>query len=59
MEINLPPKVRVTIYIIVVMGTAFIVPLNLGGVVSDLVMSVWASVSGAASLLASLNISKK
>ena len=59
MEVSLPPKVRVAIYIIVVMGTAVIVPLNMGGVVSDLVMSVWTSVSGAASLLAALNISKQ
>lgn len=59
MEVNLSPKVRLYIYIIVLMGSAIIVPLNLGGVVSDLVMSVWSSVSGAASLLAALNVTKK
>lgn len=59
MEVSLSPKVRVAIYIIVVMGSAIIVPLNLGGVVSDLVMSVWTSVTGAASLLAAINVNKK
>lgn len=59
MEVNFPPKVRVAIYIIVIMGTSIIVPLNLGGVVSNVAMSVWTSVSGAASLLAALNISKR
>lgn len=59
MEIVFPPKVRVVIYIVVVLGTAVLVPLNASGVVSDLVMSVWTSVAGAASALAALNVSKK
>lgn len=57
MPINFPPKVRAGIYITVVMGTAVLVPLNVAHVVSDVVMSVWTSVSGAASLLAALNVS--
>lgn len=57
MELNFPPKVRAAIYILVVMGTAVLVPLNLAHVVNDVVMSVWTSVSGAASLLAALNVS--
>ncbi len=55
MDLNLPPKVRATIYVIVVLGTATLVPLNIAHIVDDVVMSVWTSVSGAASLLAALN----
>ncbi len=55
---NLPPRVRATIYVLVVMGTAVLVPLNVAGIISDVVMSVWTSVSGAASLLAALNVSR-
>lgn len=58
MEVNLPPKVRIAIYITVVMGTAVLVPLNVAGIVNDVVMSVWTSVSGAAALLAAFNVKK-
>lgn len=58
MEIIFPPKVRAAIYIVVVMGTAVLVPLNLADIVSDLIMAVWTSVAGAASALAALNVSK-
>lgn len=59
MELNFPSQVRQGIYITVVLGTAIVVPLHAGGVVSDLVLNVWASLSGAASLLASLNVNHK
>lgn len=59
MDVVFPPRVRVAIYVCVVMGTAVLVPLNVAHVVSDLVMSVWTSVSGAASLLAAINVAKK
>lgn len=58
MEIIFPPKVRASIYLLVVLGTAVIVPLNVAGTVSDLVFQVWTSVCGAASALAALNVSK-
>ena len=58
MDIVFPPKVRAAIYIIVVLGTAVLVPLNIAGIINDVVFSVWSSVSGAASLLAALNVSK-
>lgn len=58
MEFNLPPKVRLAIYVSVVLGTAFLVPLNAADVVSDVVMNVWTSVAGAASALAAFNVSK-
>ncbi|WP_100504119.1 hypothetical protein [Mycobacteroides abscessus] len=57
MNVNFPYQVRAAIYIIVVIGTAVLVPLNLNGLVSDVVMSVWTSVAGAASMLAALNVS--
>lgn len=56
MQLNPPAKVRVAIYVIIVMGTAVLVPLNVAHIVSDLVMSIWTSVSGAASLLAAVNV---
>lgn len=59
MDIIFPPKVRATIYVFVVLGTAVLVPLNVAQVVSDLVMSVWTSVAGAASALAALNVAPK
>jgi hypothetical protein len=59
MDLNPPRKVRAALYITVVMGTAVLVPLNLAGVVSDTVMAVWTSVSGAASMLAAFNVSTK
>lgn len=56
MEINLPSRVRAIIYITVVMGTALIVPLYAAGIVSNVLMAVWTSVSGAASALAAVNV---
>lgn len=58
MDVLFPTKVRATIYVLVVLGTAVIVPLQAAHVVSDLVLAVWSSVAGAASGLAALNISK-
>lgn len=59
MDIMFPPKVRATIYVLVVMGTAILVPLDAANVINHLVMQVWTSVAGAASALAALNIAKK
>ena len=59
MQVVFPYQVRVTIYILVVLGTAVLVPLNVAGIINDVVMSVWTSVSGAASLLAALNLTKE
>lgn len=53
-----PARIRTIIYVVVVMGSAVLVPLNVAHVVSDLVMAVWTSVSGAASGLAALNITR-
>ena len=58
MNLNPPSKVRALIYVTVVMGTAVLVPLHAAGVVSDLVLAVWTSISGAASMLAAVNVSK-
>lgn len=56
MTITLPYKVRAAIYVLVVLGTAIVVPLNQADVLSDTVLAVWSSISGAASLLAALNV---
>ena len=59
MDVGFPSEVRKVIYIVIVLGTAVLVPLNAGGVVSDLALAVWASVAGAASGLAALNTPKQ
>lgn len=59
MNLNPSPQVRAIIYIIVVIGTAIIVPLHEAKIFPDVVLSVWASVSGAASALAGFNVTLK
>lgn len=59
MKINLPDKVRQVIYVIVVLGTAVLVPLEAANVIDTLVLTVWSSVSGAAALLAAFNVPSK
>lgn len=59
MDLNPSPNVRAVLYVVVVFGTALLVPLNAAHVVSDVVMSVWTSVAGAASALAAFNVSNK
>lgn len=59
MDVGFPSGVRKAIYVTVVLGTAVLVPLQLGGVVTDLALAVWTSVAGAASGLAALNTPKK
>jgi hypothetical protein len=58
-DFMLPPVVRKTIYVIVVMGTAVITPLDALHMIPEFVGIVWASVAGAASLLAAFNVPKK
>jgi hypothetical protein len=59
MNLNPPPNVRAVIYILVVIGTSVVVPLNAAHVLSDTLLLVWTSVSGAVSLLAGFNVSQK
>lgn len=56
MQLNPSPKVRAMIYVLVVLGTAVFVPLHAAHAISDLVFNIWSSVSGAASLLAAVNV---
>lgn len=58
MDVVFPPKVRATIYVLTVIGTAVLVPLHAGNVVNDLVLNVWTSVAGAVSALAALNVNR-
>lgn len=57
MQLNIPSQIRQIIYVLVVIGTSIIVPLNATGVLNDVILLVWSSVSGAASLLAGFNVS--
>lgn len=58
MQYTVNPKLRLTLYIIVVIGTSVIVPLYQYHIVHDVAMSVWTSVSGAIALLAAFNVKK-
>ena len=58
MRLTPPKKVRTAIYVAVVMGTAVLVPLDQAEVLPHVVLAVWTSVAGAASMLAALNVSK-
>lgn len=58
MQLNPPPKVRKAIYVTAFMGTALLAPLDLAGVIPHVVLAVWSSVSGAACLLAGVNVPK-
>lgn len=58
MDVGFPASVRKAIYIIVVLGTAVAVPLNVAGIMPDVWFAVWTSVAGAASGLAALNTPK-
>lgn len=58
-DFGFPPVVRKTIYVIVVMGTAVVTPLDALHMVPQYVGIIWSSVAGAASLLAALNVNKK
>lgn len=59
MKLNLPPKLRLFLYIFVVIGTSIIVPLGANQVISDVIVSVWASFSAAVSALAAFNVDTK
>lgn len=56
MKLDLPRKVRAAIYILVTIGTAVLVPLETLSLLPVWLLPVWTSVAGAASLLASLNL---
>lgn len=58
MDIIFPKKVRATIYVLVVLGTAIVVPLDAANAIPDLAAVIWNSIAGAASALAALNIAK-
>lgn len=56
MTLNLPRKVRATIYVLVTIGTAIIVPLEALAMLPVWALPVWTSVAGAASGLAAFNV---
>ena len=56
MKINFPSKVREAIYIIVVLGTATLVPLSATVGLPVWLLPLWTSLAGAASALAAFNI---
>lgn len=55
-DLALSPNIRKAIYIVVVMGTAIIVPLDQLAMIPTYVSTIWSSVAGAASLLAAFNV---
>ncbi len=56
MKLNPPYRIRITIYVITVIGTAVLVPLHQSGLLPDVVLAVWTSLAGAVSGLAAINV---
>jgi len=58
MNINFPPKVRISLYILVVIGGPIITYLLAKGFIGELEMGLWAGLTSAVSALAAFNIAK-
>lgn len=56
MEINLPAKVRQSIYIVTTVATPTIVYLNSQTIVSDFWLGLYSVVAGAVTVLAAINV---
>lgn len=56
MQTVFPPKVRLALYIIAVLGSAVVVPLDINHVVAAWVLPTWNSFVGAVCALAGFNI---
>lgn len=52
---NPSSRVRAVIYVVLVLGTAVVLPLHEASMVSDLVLKLWLSLSAAGHVLARLN----
>ena len=57
-DLVFPSSVRKVIYVVTVLVSAVLVPLEVAGVLHPLVMPLWTSVAGAVSGLAALNTPK-
>lgn len=58
MNVNLPPKVRFTLYIITLLGTPVVVYLKSKGIIGDLEVALWTAEIMAVSGLAAFNVNK-
>lgn len=56
MQTVFPPKVRLALYIIAVLGTAILVPLDLNHVLQTWMLPTWNSLVGALCALAGFNV---
>ena len=58
MQINLPPAVRSTLYVITAVGTPVIAYLLSKGTISEVEVSLWSGVVTAVSALAAYNVNQ-
>lgn len=58
MEFNLPPKVRLTLYVIVAISSPFVTYLADRGTIGTLEVSLFAGVVSAVSALAAINLNR-
>lgn len=55
MKLNLPPKVRATLYVLTVIGTPIIAFLNVEGYINEAVVNLWFAETTVIAMLAAFN----
>ena len=58
MKLEIPYKIRATLYILLMIGGPLLIALNSWGLVDAIGFNLWLGISSAIALIAQLNISK-
>ena len=58
MKLEIPYKIRATLYILLMIGGPLLIALNSWGLVDAIGVNLWLGISSAIALIAQLNISK-
>lgn len=59
MQVNIPPKVRATLYLITALGTPVVAYLRAKGVIGNLEVILWSTEVTAVNALAALKVAAK
>lgn len=59
MSVNLPPRVRVLLYILTALGTPLMAYLLAKGIIGELEMTLWSAEVTVVTGMAAFNVSKK
>jgi hypothetical protein len=59
MTFNIPPKVRIALYILTIIGTPVMAYLKAKGIVGDLEINLWSAEVVAVAGMAALNVNSK